>query len=300
MQTLKTICKNVFIYGLTILVFILGSYGGNAQVGINTTNPLSTFEVNGSNGQTVTTVNTNTTLNETHSIVICNNGSTARTITLPSAVGISGRIYTIKRAYASTALVTIATTLSQLVDGDTTYLLTNIREAVTIVSDGTNWKKMSTNDSNNVQYPIGEVSYFNTTGYLKNIPATSDGSTNLVVCNPTTTFSGNSEFDSPSNGRLRYLGVITKFFHIACTISVFPAGTSSDNFVFAVSKNGTAMGNSKVIQRLPTGDTQSTALHVAVYLAYGDYLELSTGNLTTSGDVYIKTLNLFALGMYMN
>jgi len=294
----KNIQFNVFV----ITFFLLAGFVTNAQVGIGTTTPNSTFEVNGSNGQTITTVTANTTLGVTHSIVVCDNGATAITITLPTAVGITGRIYTIKRTNASSALVTIATTSSQLVDAATTYLLTNVREAVTVVSDGSGWKKMSSNDSNNVQYPLGQVSYFNTTGYLKNIPGTSNGSSNIIVCDAPTAFAGNSEFDNggSNNGRLRYIGTITKFFHIACTISVFPSGSSSDNFVFAVSKNGTAIPESRVIQKLPTGDTQSTAMHVAVYLAYGDYLELSAGNLSTSGDIYIKSLNLFALGMYMN
>ena len=293
--------KDILLIILPIVFFLLGSFIISAQVGIGTMTPNSTLEVGGSMGQKITTVTASTTLDATHNIVICNNGSTAITITLPTAVGITGRVYTIKREDSSTATVTIATTLSQKIDWTaTTLLLTNQKEAVTVVSDGSNWKKMASNDSNNVQYPIGQISYFNTGGSLVNIPNTSDGTSYLVVCDPGTAFSGNSEFDSPSGGRLRYIGAKTKFFHIACTISVFPSGSSSDNFIFAVSKNGTAIPESKVIQRLPTGDTQSTALHVAVYLSTNDYLELSTGNLSTNGDVYVKTLNLFALGMFMN
>lgn len=302
MQTIYTKRKNILLNVFVIAFFLLTSFVGNAQVGIGTTTPNSTFEVNGSNGQTITTVTASTTLNATHSIVVCNNGSTAITITLPTAVGITGRIYTIKRTNSSTALVTIATTSSQYIDGATTYLLTNIREAVTVVSDGANWKRTSTNDSNNVQYPIGQISYFDTSGFFYNISAISDGNTNYFVCSPATTFSGNSEFDNggSNNGRLRYLGIIPKFFHIACTISVYPNSTANDNYVFAVSKNGVAIPESRVMQKLTTGNTMSTAMHVAVYLSYGDYLELSVGNLTSTRDIWVRSLNLFALGMYMN
>ena len=292
--------KDILMLISSFLFFILGSYTSIAQVGIGTMTPNSTFEVGGSIGQKINTVTSSTTLDATHNIVICNNGSTAITITLPTAVGITGRVYTIKREDTSIATVTIATTSSQTIDwAATTLLLTNQKEAVTIVSDGSNWKKMASNDSNNVQYPIGQISYFNTGGTLVNISSSSDGSTNLVVCNPVTAFSGNSEFDSPSAGRLRYIGAKTKFFHVACTISVYP-GLSSNNFVFAVSKNGTLIPESRVMQKLPSGDTQSTAMHVAVYLSTNDYLELTTGDLTSSGDVYVRSLNLFALGMFMN
>ncbi len=293
--------KDISLIIFPFLFFILGSYTSIAQVGIGTMTPNSTFEVSGSMGQKITTVTASTTLDATHSIVICNNGSTAITITLPTAVGITGRVYTIKREDTSTATVTIATTSSQTIDwAATTLLLTNRKEAVTIFSDGSNWKKMASNDSNNVQYPIGQISYFNSNGTLISITNTSDGSDNFVVCDPATSFSGNSEFDSPSAGRLRYIGTKTKFFHIACTISVFPSGTSSNNFVFAVSKNGTLIPESRVMQKLPTGDTQSTAMHVAVYLSTNDYLELTAGNLSSTGDVYVRSLNLFALGMFMN
>jgi hypothetical protein len=47
----------------------------HAQVGINTTTPQSTFEVNGSIGQKPS-VSTNTILDDTYNIIVCNNGAT--------------------------------------------------------------------------------------------------------------------------------------------------------------------------------------------------------------------------------
>jgi hypothetical protein len=296
-EIISTKYKNISlsIYGF----FLLTSYFGNAQVGINTTTPKSSFEVNGSIGQAVTTVTGNTTLNATHNIVICNNEMTSIIMTLPDASTCLGRVYTIKRESTSMADVTIVTTASQKIDGEMDFMLTNAKEAVTLVSNGPNWNKMSSNDSNNVQYPMGEISYFSTTGKSISILSTSNGTSNLVACDPSTVFDGSVEFDSPSVGKLRYIGNKTKSFHVACTISVAPVNTANDSYVFAVGKNGVAIPSSKVIQKLPNNDTQSTAMHVMVELKTNDYLELYAGNLTSSGDVYIKTLNLFALGMYM-
>lgn len=136
MKTILQASKNSILDVVSISFFLFVCCLCNAQVGIGTTNPLSTFEVKGSNGQTVTAVTSNATLDDTHSIVVCNNGSTAMTITLPGASGIMGRIYTIKREASSTAIVTIAGTI----DGVTNLILAKAGEAQTLFSNGTEWK----------------------------------------------------------------------------------------------------------------------------------------------------------------
>jgi hypothetical protein len=64
------------------------------------------------------------------------NASGSRTMTLPTAVGITGRIYTIK---TNQAAAVVATTSSQTIDGSTTYSLTALYKYVTVQSDGSNW-----------------------------------------------------------------------------------------------------------------------------------------------------------------
>jgi len=131
----------------TLLVFLsliyMTTYSGSAQVGIGTTDPKSTFEVNGSVGQKVNTVSASVTLDDTYGIVICNNGSTAITLTLPNVTLCTGRVYTIKRNASSTANVTIAGTI----DSVTNLILAKAGEAVTLFSNGTEWKVTSTNNS---------------------------------------------------------------------------------------------------------------------------------------------------------
>lgn len=286
---------NVFIFSF----FSFSCINGIAQVGIGTANPLSTFEVNGSYGQKVTTVTNNVTLDDSHSIVICNNGAVPKTITLPSAVGITGRLYTIKRGESSTADVTVSTSLSQMIDGEMDYMLMNAKESITIVSNGSNWNVMGTFVP---QFPMGEVSFFSGTPKLITINSVSNGATNMVLCDPATVLTTDMMsmgFDNggANSGRLRYTGSTTRVFHVACTISVGPV-TNNDQFVFGIARNGTVIPASKVIQKTNNaGEVMSTALHVMVTLAKNEYLELYVGNMTAGRNVEIYSLNFFALGM---
>jgi len=148
--------------------------------------------------------------------------------------------------------------------------------------------------------PMGEINYFDTTGTAITISTQSDGSSNMVLVNPTTALSsGEYEFDNGggNTGRLRYIGETTKMFHIACTISFSPA-TANDEFVIGIAKNGTVISQSKVINMARgIGETSSTALHIMAELATDDYLELYVGNLSTTGNFTIKTIAMFAMGL---
>ena len=129
----------------TIIFIFFNIIQVNAQngVGINTNTPKSSFEDNGSFGKKVTTITASTTLDETYSSVLCNNGSTVITVTLPGAATCNARIYEIKRtvAAANTATVIIAATI----DGTVNYLLSNAGQSVTVFSDGTSWHKRDGN-----------------------------------------------------------------------------------------------------------------------------------------------------------
>ena len=291
-QKRKNSLSNVFAISFLILTFLVS----NAQVGIGTTTPLSTFEVNGSMGQKLTTVATDATIDDTNSLIICNNGATAITITLPDASAIRGRIYTIKRDDSSTAIVTIVTTSSQLIDGEATCILANAKEVVTVVSDGADWKKLNTNYSA-PQNPNGEISYFNIGGTTISVIDT----INLVLCNPATTLSSSSfgfSNGGADTGRLEYTGTKTMTFHISGTLSVEKNSDTPETFIFEFKKNGTTdLPNSTVIQKLNIGDTQDIVVNALVTLATDDYLELFVGGISGYGDLTIKSLNLFVQGM---
>jgi hypothetical protein len=61
----------------------------------------------------------------------------AATITLPTAVGVTGRMYNVKASTGST--VTVATTSAQTIDGSSTYVFATQNNAITVLSDGSNW-----------------------------------------------------------------------------------------------------------------------------------------------------------------
>jgi len=69
--------------------------------------------------------------------------ATGQTITLPTAVGISGKVYTIKLTASGSC--TVATTSSQNIDGSTTYSLASQYKYVTVQSTGSAWVVIANN-----------------------------------------------------------------------------------------------------------------------------------------------------------
>jgi hypothetical protein len=63
------------------------------------------------------------------------------TVTLPTAVGNSGRGVTLKNVTESGVTVTVATTSSQTIDGEVGDILTEGWDAITYISDGANWMR---------------------------------------------------------------------------------------------------------------------------------------------------------------
>jgi len=80
------------------------------------------------------TVSSNTNIGVDDYLVDVSSGTIQ--VTLPTAVGISGKIYIIKNS--GTGLVTVATSSSQTIDGATTKSLSQY-ESIEVQSDGSNW-----------------------------------------------------------------------------------------------------------------------------------------------------------------
>jgi len=73
-------------------------------------------------------------------VTILGNATTAAfSVTLPTAVGATGKIYTVKKIDSSVNAVTVATTSAQTIDGQSTEPLARQYDAVTVQSDGANW-----------------------------------------------------------------------------------------------------------------------------------------------------------------
>jgi hypothetical protein len=90
------------------------------------------------------TVTTTYTMTTTDHVIMADATSAAFTITLPTAIGFNG-VYNIEAITSTTNTVTVNTTSSQTIEGaSTTNLGTNasgaLYSAVTLVSDGANWR----------------------------------------------------------------------------------------------------------------------------------------------------------------
>ena len=99
----------------------------------------STLHVAGSIATALATKTAAYTLTATDSVILADATSAAFTVTLPSAVGISGRQYTIKRTNSGSNNVTLGTTASQLIESAPTKILGAAFSYVTVVSDGFGW-----------------------------------------------------------------------------------------------------------------------------------------------------------------
>lgn len=70
----------------------------------------------------------------------CSGGNSQ--VNLPTAVGKSGEVITVKKTDSSVNLITIDGNASETIDGELTLVLTDQNESATLVSNGTNWLKI--------------------------------------------------------------------------------------------------------------------------------------------------------------
>ncbi len=79
------------------------------------------------------------TLTISDSVILADATTAAFTATLPTAIGATGRQYTIKKTDSSANAVTLGTTSAQTIDGLTTQSLATQWEFLLVASDGANW-----------------------------------------------------------------------------------------------------------------------------------------------------------------
>lgn len=110
-----------------------------ANVGIRNLAPNSSLQVSGSLATAYVSKTSTYSISATDYTIDCTSGTF--TVTLPTAVGITGRMYSIKNS--SIGVITIATTASQTIDGSTTQPITAGNPAMIVQSTGANWIVLS-------------------------------------------------------------------------------------------------------------------------------------------------------------
>jgi len=136
--TTGTIAK--FSGASTIADSVISDDGTN--VGIGTTSPNSKLHVAGSIALPIVTKTANYTATAGDHTILGDATSGAITITLPSAAGIAGRVYVVKKIDNSTNAVTVAASGSETIDGATSVSLSTQWGSVRVQSDGSNWFKI--------------------------------------------------------------------------------------------------------------------------------------------------------------
>ena len=87
----------------------------------------------------ITTKTTNYSIQTSDCTILCDTTSNNIILTLPTAIGISGQTFVVKKIDSSTHYITIQTTLSQTIDGLLFQTIGYQNTAINITSDGANW-----------------------------------------------------------------------------------------------------------------------------------------------------------------
>lgn len=109
------------------------------RIGVNTASPNSSLQVSGSLSLPFKSINDSYTATALdHTIAVdCTSGNI--TISLPSASGITGRIYVFKKTDSSTNKIVLDGSGAQTIDGSGTYDIVKQYQSLTVQSTGSNW-----------------------------------------------------------------------------------------------------------------------------------------------------------------
>jgi hypothetical protein len=133
---------NVYLDGTQVYINSVAQ----GDVGIGTTSPTALLGVAGPIATAISSQSgTSYNIAATDSAVLLSGTSGTITATLPTASGIAGREYIIKRTGTGATSYTVNTTSSQTIDGSTTYALSAQYKFVHVKSDGSNWQIIGNN-----------------------------------------------------------------------------------------------------------------------------------------------------------
>ena len=278
-------------------IFIIKAH---AQVGIGTTSPVSTLDVRGSFSTASRSFTGSTTIAASDQVLVFT-GTAAATATLPDATTCTGRVYSIKNFSATipVPVLTIATVSSQTIDVGTSWLLTQANEAVTLISDGGNWKVYSQlsaasagNSWNLGGNNIGSMQSLGTTSNFS-LPFITNNTERMRIMNTGSVGIGSTAFSANPEALLVYQNSSTSFNviggkgslnnYLQLNIQNLNGGNKASSDLVATANNGDETTNYVDLGINSAGYNQAGILggHNVAYL-FGAANDFVIGN-TTSG-----------------
>lgn len=136
---LGTYAVGDLLYASSISALSRLAAGSNGQV-LTLNTGLPSWQAAPTPVRSVVTTTTNLAISTANDVVLGNVIISAITITLPTAIGNSGKEFDFKKIDGTFSAMTIAPTGGQLIDGFVNYSLVTQFETLTIISDGSGWQ----------------------------------------------------------------------------------------------------------------------------------------------------------------
>lgn len=210
-------------------------------------------------------------------VILCS--GSVFTVTLPTAVGIAGKQFKVKKTDASsTNIITVATTSAQTIDGATTSTLNTRYDAMTLVSDGANWQVLDSTVAVNARY----------------FATASAPGTNV---SPNTVTYTTKDFDSHNaySGGTYTIPVIGKY---QINASIFQGATTvaaGQPLVIFIFKNGVAISAIQ-LNFAAVASVVASLVSDVISCAAGDTIQIKAGNGGTTPNVTASnTANYFSI-----
>jgi len=244
-----------------ILVRMLRSYAPSQSTeGIEG----ASLYVSGAVGFGVLTLSVNTTLNDTHHIVLVDCTSGDKTITLPSTAGVGGREYVIKKTDSSANRVVVTRSGSDTFDGGfTTFTISSQNSAVKVYADtvATMWRVVDFYSAFPFYGLLGVLKGANfnvTTDQLIRMRYSNFNISRIVITNPSISL-------STAVGGI-YTGASKTGLELVSATQVYSALTSA----------------LKVLQATLSADCQTNRLSANIYFSL-----TTPQGATATGDIYL-------------
>jgi hypothetical protein len=283
------------MYALLLPLFVITA--ARAQMGIGTTSPHSTLDVRGSLATSYRAFTTTTTALAADNLLVFT-GTTATTITLPTAAGCSGRNYVIKNASTTgpTPVLTVATTSAQTIDGLANWLLDDANESVTVISNGTNWnvaaQSLPTGSGTSWTQNGNSVASLKSIGTMNNysLPFITNNTEKMRLSNTGNLGIGTTTFDGTNPEKLLVDAGTTSSFNVI-------SGKGTINNYLQLNIQNRSSGNSASSDVVATADNGTESVNFIDMGINSSTYNAAAFNVTGANDAYLySTGNDLAIG----